>query len=103
MSQARAVPVGHAEPHGGGMATRLNWVRAAVLGANDGIVSTAGSSGPTWFTKTTGTPSARAYRTGSPVIRRCCAATSVSLTNPAARAGSATRAATRSGRPAAHA
>ena len=42
MSQARAVPVGHAEPHGGGMATRLNWVRAAVLGANDGIVSTAG-------------------------------------------------------------
>jgi VIT1/CCC1 family predicted Fe2+/Mn2+ transporter len=33
---------GHAEPHGGGMATRLNWLRAAVLGANDGIVSTAG-------------------------------------------------------------
>jgi vacuolar iron transporter family protein len=31
-----------AEPHGGGMATRLNWLRAAVLGANDGIVSTAG-------------------------------------------------------------
>jgi vacuolar iron transporter family protein len=24
------------------MATRLNWLRAAVLGANDGIVSTAG-------------------------------------------------------------
>jgi hypothetical protein len=42
MSHARAVPVGHAEPHGGGMATRLNWLRAAVLGANDGIVSTAG-------------------------------------------------------------
>lgn len=32
----------HAEPHGGGMAIRLNWLRAAVLGANDGIVSTAG-------------------------------------------------------------
>ncbi len=32
----------HDEPHGGGMATRLNWLRAAVLGANDGIVSTAG-------------------------------------------------------------
>src|SRR4249919_1467328 len=42
MSQARAEPVGHAEPHGGGMATRLNWLRAAVLGANDGIVSVAG-------------------------------------------------------------
>ncbi len=33
---------GHDEPHSGGMATRLNWLRAAVLGANDGIVSTAG-------------------------------------------------------------
>lgn len=32
----------HDEPHGGGMASRLNWLRAAVLGANDGIVSTAG-------------------------------------------------------------
>jgi VIT1/CCC1 family predicted Fe2+/Mn2+ transporter len=30
------------EPHGGGMAGRLNWLRAAVLGANDGIVSVAG-------------------------------------------------------------
>ena len=30
------------EPHGGGVASRLNWLRAAVLGANDGIVSTAG-------------------------------------------------------------
>jgi len=30
------------EPHGGGMASRLNWLRAAVLGANDGIVSVAG-------------------------------------------------------------
>ena len=39
---SRAAPIGHAEPHGGGMATRLNWLRAAVLGANDGIVSTAG-------------------------------------------------------------
>lgn len=42
MSQTRSMPAGHAEPHGGGMATRLNWRRAAVLGANDGIVSTAG-------------------------------------------------------------
>ncbi|MFE7573911.1 hypothetical protein AMK18_26145 [Streptomyces sp. CB01249] len=32
----------HDEPHGGGLGTRLNWLRAAVLGANDGVVSTAG-------------------------------------------------------------
>jgi VIT1/CCC1 family predicted Fe2+/Mn2+ transporter len=30
------------EPHGGGISNRLNWLRAGVLGANDGIVSTAG-------------------------------------------------------------
>lgn len=30
----------HDEPHGGGLGTRLNWLRAAVLGANDGVVST---------------------------------------------------------------
>lgn len=29
------------EPHDRGVAERLNWLRAAVLGANDGIVSTA--------------------------------------------------------------
>ena len=34
-------PAAH-EPHTDGLATRLNWLRAAVLGANDGIVSTAG-------------------------------------------------------------
>ncbi|MFD9393630.1 VIT family protein [Streptomyces sp. NPDC060000] len=32
----------HAEAHGGSLGSRLNWLRAAVLGANDGIVSTAG-------------------------------------------------------------
>jgi VIT1/CCC1 family predicted Fe2+/Mn2+ transporter len=32
----------HDEPHRAGMAGRLNWLRAGVLGANDGIVSTAG-------------------------------------------------------------
>ncbi|MEV4330720.1 VIT family protein [Streptomyces sp. NPDC049597] len=32
----------HDEPHGDGLGTRLNWLRAAVLGANDGVVSTAG-------------------------------------------------------------
>ncbi|MEV5984325.1 VIT family protein [Streptomyces sp. NPDC052051] len=32
----------HDETHGGALGTRLNWLRAAVLGANDGIVSTAG-------------------------------------------------------------
>ncbi|GAB2540837.1 VIT family protein [Nocardia heshunensis] len=31
-----------AEPHAMGLATRLNWLRAGVLGANDGIVSVAG-------------------------------------------------------------
>jgi VIT1/CCC1 family predicted Fe2+/Mn2+ transporter len=30
------------EPHYGGFASRLNWLRAGVLGANDGIVSIAG-------------------------------------------------------------
>ena len=38
-----AVPPAHDhEAHAGGMITRLNWLRAGVLGANDGIVSTAG-------------------------------------------------------------
>jgi VIT1/CCC1 family predicted Fe2+/Mn2+ transporter len=32
----------HAEPHGGELSSRLNWLRAGVLGANDGIVSVAG-------------------------------------------------------------
>ncbi|MEP9362656.1 VIT family protein [Nocardioides sp. CN2-186] len=38
------VPVGphDDEPHQTGLNNRLNWLRAAVLGANDGIVSTAG-------------------------------------------------------------
>jgi vacuolar iron transporter family protein len=30
------------EPHHEGLGNRLNWLRAAVLGANDGVVSTAG-------------------------------------------------------------
>src|SRR5699024_1110220 len=30
------------EFHGRGVASKLNWLRAGVLGANDGIVSTAG-------------------------------------------------------------
>ncbi|WP_425582585.1 VIT1/CCC1 transporter family protein [Streptomyces thermolineatus] len=38
----RTVPE-HGEPHPvGGLGSRLNWLRAAVLGANDGVVSTAG-------------------------------------------------------------
>jgi VIT1/CCC1 family predicted Fe2+/Mn2+ transporter len=32
----------HDEAHDGSLGSRLNWLRAAVLGANDGIVSTAG-------------------------------------------------------------
>jgi vacuolar iron transporter family protein len=36
-------PVTHAdEPHDASLGSRLNWLRAGVLGANDGIVSTAG-------------------------------------------------------------
>jgi VIT1/CCC1 family predicted Fe2+/Mn2+ transporter len=35
-------PTGHQnEPHGAGLAHKLNWLRAGVLGANDGIVSVA--------------------------------------------------------------
>lgn len=37
-----AEPTHPAEPHGGSISSRLNWLRAGVLGANDGIVSTAG-------------------------------------------------------------
>ncbi|PRY60276.1 VIT1/CCC1 family predicted Fe2+/Mn2+ transporter [Knoellia remsis] len=33
---------GHDEPHDSTIGERLNWLRAGVLGANDGIVSTAG-------------------------------------------------------------
>lgn len=32
----------HPEPHDDSLASRLNWLRAGVLGANDGIISTAG-------------------------------------------------------------
>ncbi|HRI97632.1 MAG TPA: VIT family protein [Nocardioides sp.] len=41
VSQLQAGPHEH-EPHEGGLNNRLNWLRAGVLGANDGIVSTAG-------------------------------------------------------------
>ena len=39
---ARMTTIEPTEPHIGGLATRLNWLRAGMLGANDGIVSTAG-------------------------------------------------------------
>lgn len=42
MSQYAFAGPGHDEAHGAGMASRLNWLRAAVLGANDGVVSLAG-------------------------------------------------------------
>lgn len=41
LSALHAGPHEH-EPHEGGLNNRLNWLRAGVLGANDGIVSTAG-------------------------------------------------------------
>ena len=34
--------LGEDEPHTNGLQARLNWLRAGVLGANDGIISTAG-------------------------------------------------------------
>lgn len=40
--QSGVVVATHSEPHGIGLASRLNWLRAGVLGANDGIVSVAG-------------------------------------------------------------
>jgi vacuolar iron transporter family protein len=42
MDEAHARAAEHGERHSDGLATRLNWLRAAVLGANDGVVSTAG-------------------------------------------------------------
>ena len=39
-SASAAAPHPH-EPHGAGIAGKLNWLRAGVLGANDGIVSVA--------------------------------------------------------------
>jgi VIT1/CCC1 family predicted Fe2+/Mn2+ transporter len=36
------VSIEHDEPHREGLGGRLNWLRAGVLGANDGVVSTAG-------------------------------------------------------------
>lgn len=51
----------HAEPHASSTGTTLNWLRAAVLGANDGIVSLAallvgiaGASDSTGFLLTAG-------------------------------------------------
>lgn len=37
-----SAPSHPAEPHVGSVSSKLNWLRAGVLGANDGIVSTAG-------------------------------------------------------------
>lgn len=37
-----STPFHAAEPHAGSVSSKLNWLRAGVLGANDGIVSTAG-------------------------------------------------------------
>ncbi|MBI2767687.1 MAG: VIT family protein [Chloroflexi bacterium] len=42
MPNATAPPRPHGERHGVSSAGKLNWLRAAVLGANDGIVSIAG-------------------------------------------------------------
>ncbi|MDT5002160.1 MAG: vacuolar iron transporter family protein [Mycobacterium sp.] len=44
MSSVATMPTAShpAEPHVGSVSSKLNWLRAGVLGANDGIVSTAG-------------------------------------------------------------
>jgi VIT1/CCC1 family predicted Fe2+/Mn2+ transporter len=43
MTSETLEPAPHAhEPHAEGLASKLNWLRAGVLGANDGIVSVAG-------------------------------------------------------------
>lgn len=41
MTDASPLPTHPDEPHAGSLAGRLNWLRAGVLGANDGIVSVA--------------------------------------------------------------
>jgi vacuolar iron transporter family protein len=41
-AQVDAAEGARAEPQSGGIAARLNWLRAAVPGTNDGIVSVAG-------------------------------------------------------------
>src|SRR5690348_2529606 len=41
MSQQTRTAPGHNEAHAAGMGVRLNWLQAAVLGANDGVVSLA--------------------------------------------------------------
>lgn len=41
-AEFEAAAEAHDEPHDSGITNRLNWLRAAVLGANDGIVSVAG-------------------------------------------------------------
>lgn len=42
MSEQQEPSLHTSEPHTAGLGQRLNWLRAGVLGANDGIVSTAG-------------------------------------------------------------
>lgn len=37
-----STPEGHDELHDPSVGNRLNWLRAGVLGANDGVVSTSG-------------------------------------------------------------
>ena len=37
-----STPEGHDELHDASVGNRLNWLRAGVLGANDGVVSTSG-------------------------------------------------------------
>jgi VIT1/CCC1 family predicted Fe2+/Mn2+ transporter len=42
MAEASGAATHHGEPHADSLGSRVNWLRAGVLGANDGIVSVAG-------------------------------------------------------------
>lgn len=43
IADTTTAPSGHdGEPHSGAVGSKLNWLRAGVLGANDGLLSTAG-------------------------------------------------------------
>ena len=78
-AQVRAAAEGRethpAEAHSGGSAGRLNWLRAAVLGANDGIVSVAGIViGVAGATAARGWLSAERWGWPSPTVSGTCSA-----------------------------
>ena len=68
--EAAGPPAQHPdEPHGGSVEQPAQLVRAGVLGANDGIVSTAGIVVGVAGRPTTGTPSSSPGSPGSSPVR----------------------------------